>query len=39
MQPEILMPSGPISRWRASSAKRLWIACAIGIERAVASAH
>ena len=29
MQPEILIDSGPISRWRRLSAKRLLIACAV----------
>jgi hypothetical protein len=37
MQPEILMPSLPISASRSGSAKRFEIASAIGIERAVAS--
>ena len=39
MQPEILIFSSPIFSCRSSAANRLLIACAIGIERAVASAQ
>ena len=39
MQPEILIFSGPMSRCRSRSAKASAISCAIGIERAVASAQ
>ena len=39
MQPEILIFSSPISSCRAASAKRSEMRCAIGIERALASAQ
>ena len=39
MQPEILIFSSPIRRARSGSPKRSEMRCAIGIERAVASAQ